>query len=79
MKKEIWSLVLISIEELATLAKYYGLDNTLEKWILDNIEIEKSELTDEILNEIYDAIMKYIPEIAIAENEEDDDEEDDEE
>ena len=72
MKKEIWSLVLISIEELAELARDYGLDNTLEQWILDNIEIEEDELTDEILNDIYDAIMKYIPEIAIAEQDEED-------
>ena len=72
MKKEIWSLVLISIEELAELARDYGLDNTLEQWILDNIEIEEDELTDEILNDIYDAIMKYIPEIAVAEEGEED-------
>ena len=72
MKKEIWSLVLISIEELAELARDYGLDNTLEQWILDNIEIEEDELTDEILNDIYDAIMKYIPEIAVAEEDEED-------
>ena len=72
MKKEIWSLVLISIEELAELARDYGLDNTLEQWILDNIEIEDDELTDEILNDIYDAIMKYIPEIAVAEEDKDD-------
>ena len=77
MKKEIWSLVLISIEELAELARDYGLDNTLEQWILDNIEIEEDELTDEILNDIYNAIMKYIPEIAVAEEDEED--EDDEE
>ena len=74
MKKEIWSLVLISIEELAELARDYGLDNTLEQWILDNIEIEEDELTDEILNDIYDAIMKYIPEIAVAEEDEEDEE-----
>jgi len=72
MKKEIWSLVLISIEELAELARDYGLDNTLEQWILDNMEIEEDELTDEILNDIYDAIMKYIPEIAVAEEDEED-------
>lgn len=72
MFKEIWSLVLISIEELAELARDYGLDNTLEQWILDNMEIEEDELTDEILNDIYDAIMKYIPEIAIAEEDEED-------
>ena len=74
MKKEIWSLVLISIEELAELARDYGLDNTLEQWILDNMEIEEGELTDEILNDIYDAIMKYIPEIAVAEEDEEDEE-----
>ena len=74
MKKEIWSLVLISIEELAELARDYGLDNTLEQWILDNMEIEEDELTDEILNDIYDAIMKYIPEIAVAEEDEEDEE-----
>ena len=72
MKKEIWSLVLISIEELAELARDYGLENTLEQWILDNMEIEEDELTDEILNDIYDAIMKYIPEIAVAEEDEED-------
>lgn len=72
MKKEIWSLVLISIEELAELTRDYGLDNTLEQWILDNMEIEEDELTDEILNDIYDAIMKYIPEIAVAEEDEED-------
>ena len=76
MKKEIWSLVLISIEELAELARDYGLDNTLEQWILDNMEIEEDELTDEILNDIYDAIMKYIPEIAVSEEyQEEEDEE----
>lgn len=74
MRKEIWSLVLISIEELAELARDYGLDNTLEQWILDNMEIEEDELTDEILNDIYDAIMKYIPEIAVAEEDEEDEE-----
>ena len=74
MKKEIWSLVLISIEELAELARDYGLDNTLEQWILYNMEIEEDELTDEILNDIYDAIMKYIPEIAVAEEDEEDEE-----
>ena len=74
MKKEIWSLVLISIEELAELARDYGLDNILEQWILDNMEIEEDELTDEILNDIYDAIMKYIPEIAVAEEDEEDEE-----
>ena len=74
MKKEIWSLVLISIEELAELARDYGLDNTLEQWILDNMEIEEDELTDEILNDIYDAIMKYIPEIAVAEEDGEDEE-----
>ena len=72
MKKEIWSLILISIEELAELARDYGLENTLEQWILDNIEIEEDELTDEILNDIYDAIMKYIPEVAVAEEGEED-------
>ena len=76
MRKEIWSLVLISIEELAELARDYGLDNTLEQWILDNMEIEEDELTDEILNDIYDAIMKYIPEIAVSEEyQEEEDEE----
>ena len=72
MRKEIWNLVLISIEELAELARDYGLDNTLEQWILDNMEIEEDELTDEILNDIYDAIMKYIPEVAVAEEDEED-------
>ena len=76
--KDIMYLVNLSVEELAQLASEEGLDNTLERWLLNEMEFEAGELTDDLLNEVYDAIMKYYPEIAIAEEDDDDDEDDDE-
>ena len=73
--KDIMYLVNLSVEELAQLASEEGLDNTLERWLLNEMEFEAGELTDDLLNEVYDAIMKYYPEIRIAEAEEDDNEE----
>ena len=72
--KDIMYLVNLSVEELAQLAEEEGLDNTLERWLLNEMEFEAGELTDDLLNEVYDAIMKYYPEIRIAEEEEDDEE-----
>ena len=68
--KDIMYLVNLSVEELAQLAAEEGLDNTLERWLLNEMEFEVGELTDDLLNEVYDAIMKYYPEIRIAEEEE---------
>ena len=68
--KDIMYLVNLSVEELAQLAAEEGLDNTLERWLLNEMEFEPGELTDDLLNEVYDAIMKYYPEIRIAEEEE---------
>ena len=68
--KDIMYLVNLSVEELAQLAAEEGLDNTLERWLLNEMEFKAGELTDALLNEVYDAIMKYYPEIRIAEEEE---------
>ena len=76
--KDIMYLVNLSVEELAQLASEEGLDNTLERWLLNEMEFEAGELTDDLLNEVYDAIMKYYPEIIIAEAEEEDEEDDEE-
>ena len=72
--KDIMYLVNLSVEELAQLAAEEGLDNTLERWLLNEMEFKPGELTDDLLNEVYDAIMKYYPEIRIAEEEDDDEE-----
>ena len=72
--KDIMYLVNLSVKELAQLAAEEGLDNTLERWLLNEMEFEAGELTDDLLNEVYHAIMKYYPEIRIAEEEEDDEE-----
>ena len=68
--QDIMYLVNLSVEELAQLAAEEGLDNTLERWLLNEMEFKAGELTDDLLNEVYDAIMKYYPEIRIAEEEE---------
>ena len=69
--KDIMYLVNLSVEELAQLAAEEGLDNTLERWLLNEMEFKPGELTDDLLNKVYDAIMKYYPEIRIAEEEDD--------
>ena len=69
--KDIMYLVNLSVEDLAQLASEEGLDNTLERWLLNEMEFKAGELTDDLLNEVYDAIMKYYPEIRIAEEEDD--------
>ena len=69
--KDIMYLVNLSVEELAQLAAEEGLDNTLERLLLNEMEFAAGELTDDLLNEVYDAIMKYYPEIRIAEEEDD--------
>ena len=73
--RDIMYLVNLSVEELAQLAAEEGLDNTLERWLLNEMEFETGELTDDLLNEVYDAIMKYYPEIRIVEEEEEEEEE----
>ena len=43
------------------------IDDIIESWILDNMEVESDELSEEILEDATVAIRKYFPEIAIEE------------
>ena len=46
------------------------IDEVATKRLHNEMEFEAGELTDDLLNEVYDAIMKYYPEIRLAEDEE---------
>ena len=75
MFKEI--MCLISMEsskaEIAEIVAEIGsIDDMIEAWILENMEVESDELSEELLEEVTVAIRKYFPEIKIAEEDEQD-------
>ena len=75
MFKEIMYLVSMesSIAEIAEIVAETGnIDDMIEAWILDNMEVEPNELSEELLEEVTVAIRKYFPEIAVAEEDEED-------
>ena len=75
MFKEIMCLVSMesSIAEIAEIVAEIGsIDDMIEKWILENMEVESDELSEELLEEVTVAIRKYFPEIAVAEEDEED-------
>ena len=77
MFKEIMHLISMesSIAEIAEMVAEIGsIDDIIEAWILDNMEVESDELSEELLEEVTVAIRKYFPEIAIAEEDEEDEE-----
>ena len=75
MFKEIMCLVSMesSIAEIAEIVAEIGsIDDMIEAWILENMEVESDELSEELLEEVTVAIRKYFPEIAVAEEDEED-------
>ena len=75
MFKEIMCLISMesSIAEIAeTVAETGSIDDMIEAWILENMEVESDELSEELLEEVTVAIRKYFPEIAVAEEDEED-------
>ena len=75
MFKEIMYLVSMesSIAEIAEIVAEIGsIDDMIEAWILENMEVESDELSEELLEEVTVAIRKYFPEIAIAEEDKED-------
>ena len=75
MFKEIMYLVSMesSIAEIAEIVAEIGsIDDMIEAWILENMEIESDELSEELLEEVTVAIRKYFPGIAGAEEDEED-------
>ena len=75
MFKEIMYLVSMesSIAEIAEIVAETGsIDDMIEAWILENMEVESDELSEELLEEVTVAIRKYFPEIAVAEEDEED-------
>ena len=75
MFKEIMYLVSMesSINEIAEIVAEIGsIDDMIEAWILENMEVESDELSEELLEEVTVAIRKYFPEIAVAEEDEED-------
>ena len=75
MFKEIMCLVSMesSIAEIAEIVAEIGsIDDMIEAWILENMEVESDELSEELLEEVTVAIRKYFPEIAIAEEDKED-------
>ena len=75
MFKEIMCLISMesSIAEIAeTVAETGSIDDMIEAWILENMEVESDELSEELLEEVTIAIRKYFPEIAVAEEDEED-------
>ena len=75
MFKEIMYLVSMesSIAEIAEIVAEIGsIDDMIEAWILENMEVESDELSEELLEEVTVAIRKYFPEIAVAEEDEED-------
>ena len=77
MFKEIMHLISMesSIAEIAEMVAEIGsIDDIIEAWILDNMEVESDELSEELLEEVTVAVRKYFPEIAIAEEDEEDEE-----
>ena len=75
MFKEIMCLVSMesSIAEIAEIVAETGsIDDMIEAWILENMEVESDELSEELLEEVTIAIRKYVPEIAVAEEDEED-------
>ena len=75
MFKEIMHLVSMesSIAEIAEIVAETGsIDDMIEAWILENMEVESDELSEELLEEVTVAIRKYFPEIAVAEEDEED-------
>ena len=77
MFKEIMCLVSMesSIAEIAEIVAEIGsIDDMIEAWILENMEVESDELSEELLEEVTVAIRKYFPEIAVAEEDEEDEE-----
>ena len=75
MFKEIMYLVSMesSIAEIAEIVAEIGsIDDMIEAWILENMEVESDELSEELLEEVTAAIRKYFPEIAVAEEDEED-------
>ena len=75
MFKEIMYLVSMesSIAEIAEIVAEIGsIDDIIEAWILENMEVESDELSEELLEEVTVAIRKYFPEIAVAEEDEED-------
>ncbi len=75
MFKEIMCLISMesSIAEIAEIVAEIGsIDDMIEAWILENMEVESDELSEELLEEVTVAIRKYFPEIAIAEEDEED-------
>ena len=77
MFKEIMCLVSMesSIAEIAEIVAEIGsIDDMIEAWILENMEVESDELSEELLEEVTVAIRKYFPEIAVAEEDGEDEE-----
>ena len=75
MFKEIMCLVSMesSIAEIAEIVAEIGsIDDMIEAWILENMEVESDELSEELLEEVTAAIRKYFPEIVVAEEDEED-------
>ena len=75
MFKEIMCLISMesSIAEIAEIVAEIGsIDDMIEAWILENMEVESDELSEELLEEVTVAIRKYFPEIAVAEEDEED-------
>ena len=75
MFKEIMYLISMesSVAEIAEIVAEIGsIDDMIEAWILENMEVESNELSEELLEEVTVAIRKYFPEIAVAEEDEED-------
>ena len=75
MFKEIMCLISMesSIAEIAEIVAEIGsIDDMIEAWILENMEVESDELSEELLEEVTVSIRKYFPEIAVAEEDEED-------
>ena len=75
MFKEIMCLVSMesSITEIAEIVAETGnIDDMIEAWILENMEVESDELSEELLEDVTVAIRKYFPEIAVAEEDDED-------